>query len=153
MYSTQWVENVGNCSIFNGPLTRCVKLRVAHAPEIQGSFSRHRLQIQPPVSDPGTLVPWCMSGSLTRGSGENVPGITGACATHTFTYLVRGPCFDNPWWVVGMHENALRRETASFQITQLIQSIQNLFARQYNSMLSLHEPHLSVKRNTGTFDK
>ena len=24
--------------------------------------------------------------------GENVPGIPGACATHNFTYLVRGPC-------------------------------------------------------------
>ena len=25
-------------------------------------------------------VPWCMSGSLTCGGGENVPGIPGACA-------------------------------------------------------------------------
>ena len=37
-------------------------------------FPRHRLQRKPPVSDPGmhhgacvTHVPWCMSGSLTRG--------------------------------------------------------------------------------------
>ena len=50
------------------------------------------------VSDPGmhhgtciTYVPWCMSGSLTRGGGENVPGIPGACATRNFTYLARGP--------------------------------------------------------------
>ena len=50
------------------------------------------------VSDPGmqhgtcvTHVPWCMSGSLTRGGGENVPGIPGACATRNFTYLARGP--------------------------------------------------------------
>ena len=35
-------------------------------------------------------VSWCMSGSLTRGGGENVPGIPGACATRNFTYLVRG---------------------------------------------------------------
>ena len=27
-----------------------------------------------------THVPWCMSGSLTTGDGENVPGIPGACA-------------------------------------------------------------------------
>ena len=47
------------------------------------------------VSDPdmhhGTCmkhVPWCMSGSLTRCGGENVPG---ACATRNFTYLVRDP--------------------------------------------------------------
>ena len=51
------------------------------------------------VCDPGmhsgtcvTHVPWCMSGSLTRGGGENVPGIPGACATHNFTHLARGPC-------------------------------------------------------------
>ena len=38
-----------------------------------------------------TQVPWCMSRSLTHGGGQNVPGIPGACATHNFTYLVRGP--------------------------------------------------------------
>ena len=48
---------------------------------------RDRLQRKPLVSDPDmhngtcvTHVPWCMSGSLTRGRGENVPGIPGACA-------------------------------------------------------------------------
>ena len=39
-----------------------------------------------------THVPWCMSGSLTRGGGENVPGSPGACPTRDFTYLSRGPC-------------------------------------------------------------
>ena len=29
--------------------------------------------------------------SLKSGGGENVPGIPGACATRSFTYLVRGP--------------------------------------------------------------
>ena len=50
-------------------------------------FPRHRLQRKPLVSNPDmhhgtcvTHVPWCMSGSLTRGGGENVPGIPGACA-------------------------------------------------------------------------
>ena len=38
-----------------------------------------------------THVPWCMSGSLTRGVGGNVPAILGACATHNFAYLVWGP--------------------------------------------------------------
>ena len=49
---------------------------------------RCRFQRKPLVSDPGmhhgtcvTHVPWCMSGSLTCGDGENVPGIPGACAT------------------------------------------------------------------------
>ena len=47
-------------------------------------FPRRRFQRKPLVSDPGmhhgtcvTHVPWCMSGSLTCGDGENVPG---ACA-------------------------------------------------------------------------
>ena len=62
----------------HGPLARYVKLRVAHAPGIPGFFSHHLLQRKPLVSDPGMHhgtcvmhVPWCMSGSLTRGGGEN----------------------------------------------------------------------------------
>ena len=50
-------------------------------------FPRRRFQRKPLVSDPGmhhgtcvTHVPWCMSGSLTCGDGENIPGIPGACA-------------------------------------------------------------------------
>ena len=63
--------------------------------ECRERFPRHRLQRKPVVSDPASRhVPWCMSGSLTRGGGENVPGIPGACATRTFTYLARGPCHD-----------------------------------------------------------
>ena len=61
-------------------------------------FPRRRFQRKLLVSDPGmhhgkcvTHVPWCMSGSLTCGDGENVPGIPGACATRDFAYLVRGP--------------------------------------------------------------
>ena len=47
-------------------------------------FPHRRFRRRPLVSDPGmhhgtcvTHVPWCMSGSLTCGGGENVPG---ACA-------------------------------------------------------------------------
>ena len=51
-----------------------------------GNVSPHRrLQRKPLVSDPGmhhgtcvTHVPWCVSGSLARGGGINVPGIPGA---------------------------------------------------------------------------
>ena len=53
----------------HGPLARYVKMRVAHAPGMPGTFSP-----PPRVSDPGmrhgtcvTHVPWCMLGSLTRG--------------------------------------------------------------------------------------
>ena len=62
------------------------------------SHRQHRLQSKPLVSDPGmhhgtcvTHMPWFMSGLLICGSGENVPGIPGVCATRSFTYLVRGP--------------------------------------------------------------
>ena len=54
-------------------------------------FPRHRLQRKPLVSDPDMHHGTCMSGSLTRGGGENVPDIPGACATRNFAYLVRGP--------------------------------------------------------------
>ena len=59
----------------------------------------HRLQRKSLVSEPGmhhgacvTHVPWCMSGSLTRGGDEN--GIPGAWATRNFTYLAIGPWRD-----------------------------------------------------------
>ena len=66
--------------------------------ECRERFPRHRLLRKPLVSDPGmhhgtcvTHVPWCMSGPLTHGGGENVPGIPGAWANRNFTYLARGP--------------------------------------------------------------
>ena len=53
-------------------------------------FPRDRLHRKPLVSDPDmdqgtcvTHVPWCLSGSLTRGRGENVPDIPSACASAT----------------------------------------------------------------------
>ena len=64
--------------------------------ECRGRFPRHRLQKKPLASDPGmhhgtcfTHVPWCMPRSLTRGGGENVPGIPNVCATDNFAYLAR----------------------------------------------------------------
>ena len=86
------------CQTAMGLFTKYVWLLVAHAPEYRERFPRHQLQRKPLVSDPGmqhgtcvTHVPWCMSGSLIHGGGENVPGIPGACATCNSTYLVRGP--------------------------------------------------------------
>ena len=81
---------LGQC---HGHLARYATLWVAHAPGMPETFSP-----PPLVSDPGmphdtcvTNVPWCMSGSLTRGGVENVPGIPGACATRNLEYLARGP--------------------------------------------------------------
>ena len=65
--------------------------------EYRERFPRHRLQRKPVVSDPGmhhgtciTHVPGYMPELLTRGGGENIPGIPGTCTARNFTYLV-GP--------------------------------------------------------------
>ena len=84
----------------NGLFARHVKSRFAHAPVMSGTFS------PPPwVSDPHTHhgtcvthVSWWMPWSLTNvflwswWRGKRFPCIPGACATHNFTYLARGPC-------------------------------------------------------------
>ena len=60
---------------------------------------RRRFQRKPLVGDPGmhhgtcvTHVPWCMSGSLICGDGENVPGIPGACAPATLRIWQEAHC-------------------------------------------------------------
>ena len=84
---------------WHGTLTRYVKLRVAHALGMPGTFSppptsketassqsRHasrHVRHAPVVMHIGIANP------LWR--GQNVPGIPGACATRNFTYLARGP--------------------------------------------------------------
>ena len=53
-----------------------------------GTFS-----LAPRDSDPTCGDAWqdrLQAVSFEVGSGENVPGIPGACATHNFTYLLRG---------------------------------------------------------------
>ena len=90
---------VGHYVVFMGLLPDTLSRGFRMRWECRERFSRHRLPKEPLVSDPGlhhgtcvTHVPWCMSGSLTPGGGENVPGIPGAFATHNITYLARGPC-------------------------------------------------------------
>ena len=63
------VRCANNDTLGYGPLIRYIKLRVAHAPGMTGTFSP-----PPRVSDPDmhngecvTHVPWCMPGSLTSG--------------------------------------------------------------------------------------
>ena len=81
------------------PDTQNCGLRIRR--ECPEHFSHNRLKMKPLVSDPGmhhgtcvTHVPWCMSGTLTRCGGENVPGIPGACTTPNIAYLVRGSCME-----------------------------------------------------------
>ena len=113
-------EDVSQCV---GLLTRYVKLWVAHVPGEPGTFSS-----APRVNDPEmhhgtcvTHVPWCMPGPLpsgflwTVGRGENVPGISGACTTRNFTYLVRGPWLLMPWLYVRRQWLHVRRQVVISQ--------------------------------------
>ena len=59
----------------------------ACAGNAENVFPRRRFQRKPLVSDPSMHHGTCMSGSLTCGDGENVPGIPGACASAIFAYL------------------------------------------------------------------
>ena len=64
----------------HGHLTRCVNCGLRMRRECRERFPHHRLQRKSLVSDPDmhhgmciTHVPWCMSGSLTRGGGKTFP--------------------------------------------------------------------------------
>ena len=94
------------------------------------AFSRRRLQRKPLVSDPGmhhgtcvTHVPWCMSGSLTRGGGENVPGIPGACAPAILP-IWQDARYQNQCWSTSVIQSrslsSMRRISATFTISVLI---------------------------------
>ena len=63
----------------------------------------------PPTDFKVTHVPWCMSGSLTRGGGENVPGSPYTCTTHSLAYLVRDPL----WLQYNSIASRLRRKLES----------------------------------------
>ena len=75
-------------------------------------FPRRRFQRKPLVSDPGmhhgtcvTHVPWCMSGSLTCGDGENVPGIPGACAPAILRIWQEAHCMATLSWNQKINED------------------------------------------------
>ena len=71
-------------------------------------------------------VPWCMSGSLTRGGRENVPGIPGACATHNFACLVRGPYITAGSSISGMDVKSSNSVKAP--VTHSLQPVGDLLA-------------------------
>ena len=66
-----------------------------------------------------THVPWCMSGSITRGGGENVPGIPGACAPRNFTYPARGPC-DILWYWTQLLESSWWYRSKGFMVPAIV---------------------------------
>ena len=90
----------------HGPLTRYVKLRVAHVPGMLGAIS-------PPPTSKETAC-WrprhasrhmlharamIMSGSLNPRWWGKCFWHSHTCATRNITYLVRGPCHHVNWWV------------------------------------------------------
>ena len=111
----------GNCAI--GLLPDTWNCGLSMRLQCRERFPRHRLQRKSLVSDPGmhhgtcvTHVPWCMSGSLTRGGGENVPGIPGACATRDFTYLARGPLVQCQWSTPAQRDEANTPTSTCFMV-------------------------------------
>ena len=97
--------------------------------ECWARFLRHRLQRKPLVTDPNmhhdtcvTHVPWCMSGSLTRAGGENVPGILGACATRNFTFLAIGP-----WHLLWRHWRILHHLVMDSRMDGIFVSVTHTF--------------------------
>ena len=93
----------------HGLLTRYVKLRVAHAPWMPGTFfPRGPLQRKPLVSDPGMHVPWCMSGSqwrvkCSRHSRSMRTGISGKWPWWRIWSML---CLENIWhyqWMLCFH--------------------------------------------------
>ena len=117
----------------SGLLNRYVKCVLRMRRECPERFPRYRLQRKPLVSDPDmhhvtcvTHMPWCMSSLLTCGGGENVPSISGACATRNITYLAR-----NPWAVPSVdpsanNVNTLRTTISDVFISWLVQYIIDL---------------------------
>ena len=98
---SQKTRTISHCIANMGLLPDTSNCGLRMRRECTERFPRHQYQRKSLVSDPGmhngtcvTHVPWCMSGSLIRGGGENVPGIPGACATRNFTYLARSPAAD-----------------------------------------------------------
>ena len=147
------------CNHRNGPFKRYAKLRAAHAPLCRERFPRYQLQGQPLVSDPGmhhgtcaTHVPWCMSGSLTRGGGGNVPGIPVACVTRNSAYLLRGP-----WLKFGIvyMQKACTRRVASISIRSdgLLAQIVQRFMFGYLKINSVYETSHRPHRNITTCNK
>ena len=95
----------------NRPLARYVKLPVAHAPGMPGTFS-----LPPRVSDPDmhhgtcmTHAAWCMPGSLTSGflwsrSRGKRSRYSRCMGNRNFTYLVRSPWLSTLYLIITFND-------------------------------------------------
>ena len=92
-----------------------------------------------------THVPWCMSGSLTCGDGENVPGIPGACApailriwqeAHGLVYP-HPPCRNN--------QNQVPRTGQLTTSQRLLSHTQQFMAITGSIRTPSHPPYISLQ--------
>ena len=109
----------------NGPIARYVKLGIAHAPGMPGSFSPPQLAIPTCI----TAHASCTSRDACRdrwlavafevGGVENVSCIPGACATRNFTYLVRANWHQGGTWVfcVVLPSSFTQNSTVGFRLS------------------------------------
>ena len=110
-----------------------------HCPRLQ----RKRL-VSGPNMHHGTCVThvlWCMSGTLTRSGGKNVPGIPGASATCNLTYLARGP------WINGRNNqlDALLEEEIYFAWCRFCSANPNVYLHSvYESGVGNSKEHQEI---------
>ena len=81
-------------------------------------------------------VPWCISGWLTRGGGENGSGIPDTSATCNFTYLVRGPWLVGCWRQVITNEDFSSITTLEIDINEKLSKLPIFVDQKLNSNLS-----------------
>ena len=99
-------QTLVDSAYLHGPLTRYVRLRVAHAPgNARNVFLVTDFKWKPLISDPGmhhgtcvTHVPWWMPGSLTRGDRKKFPAFPAHAQpanlhtwqeTHGISYVIK----------------------------------------------------------------
>ena len=147
--------------------------RCACAGNAGNVIPRRRFQRKPIVSDRGihhgtcvTHVPWCMSGSLTCGDGENVPGIPGACApailriwqeAHGWIILKYSPRAKYYWrvyWCQGpWRDHLISRYGAGYSTWCYFCLSRKLSYKHYNSSTNVIGVSKSMSTNWNTYCK
>ena len=90
--------------------------------EYRERFPRYWLQSKPLVSDPGmhhgtcvTHVPWCMSGSLTRGGGKTFPAFPAHAQPAILRIWQEVHITVSLWVVIPIHKHPVPRESMNIQ--------------------------------------
>ena len=101
-------------------------------------FPCRRFQRKPLVSDPGmhhgtcvTHVPWCMSGSLTCGDRENVPGIPGARAPAILRIWQEAHCVSQKYTHIYINKTTYCSSTFKGNILPLDMTFANMCCLLY----------------------